>query len=90
MLLDNFHDGIEVVGVAKSMGKEYGSGFWTDGLCKLFYVYIVRANVHIHKNRHHAILYNRVDGGRETGGNGYDLVARYQALFAEQGGHERS
>ena len=51
---------------------------------ELRYVDVVGGKLNVDKDRHQAVLNNRIDGGRKAGGNGDDFVAGLQSAVAER------
>ncbi len=56
------------------MREHDGLGLLGDRTLELGDVHVVAMNGHINEHRHGTILENRVDGGRESGGNGDHLI----------------
>ena len=69
-------DDFQVERVAQGVGQHDGLGLVGDGRFDFRGIDIVGAQFDVDKHRYRAIAEDRIDGGREAGGNANDFIAR--------------
>src|SRR5205085_65146 len=74
MLTGELGDSPEVKRVAECVSRHDRASSRRQGGFQLRYVEVIRRYVDIDEHRHQAVLDDRVDRGREAGGDGDDLV----------------
>ena len=74
---------VEVEGIAQGVGHHDGAGLGTDGLSEPLGDRVVRAELDVDDDGREAVLNDWVDGRREAGGNGQDLVSDWYMREAD-------
>ena len=76
-------DGRQIERIAQRMGEHDRSGLVRDRRGQSIHVHIKGLKIDIHEHRNAAVLHDRRDGCRETGGDGQHFGARRDALVAQ-------
>ena len=85
VLIRQFHHDVEVEGVAQGVRHEDRTGPRADGGAELVWVGFVGTELGVDEDRYEAVLEDRIDRGREAGGDRDDLVTLDQPVVLEPG-----